>query len=55
MAQNGISTLPTKVARKAAKIALATMKRSAVGTNGYRQNHIFDPTAKSPTSPRPWK
>lgn len=55
MASNGISTLPTKAARKAAKIALATAKRSAIGTNGYRQNHIYDSTAKSPTAHRPWK
>lgn len=55
MASNGISTLPTKAARKVAKIALAASKRSAVGTNGYRSNHTYDATAKSPTTPRPWK
>jgi hypothetical protein len=55
MALNGISTLSTKAARKAAKIVLATAKRAAVGTNGYRQNHIFDSTAKSPVVHRPWK
>jgi hypothetical protein len=55
MARNGISTLPTKAARKAAKLALAATKRTQVGTNGYRQFHIVDVTAKSPTPHRPWK
>ena len=53
MAANGISTLPTKAARKAAKIALATAKRSAVGTNGYRIYHTYVGTV-SPTPHRPW-
>ena len=55
MAANGISTLPTKAARKAAKLASAQAKRSAVGTNGYRVNHHVDTSMKSPTLHRPWK
>ena len=55
MSANGISTLPTKAARKAAKLALAQAKRSAVGTNGYRQNHTLDTALKSPTVGHPWK
>jgi hypothetical protein len=61
MAANGISTLPTKAARKAAKLALAKTKRSAVGTPGYRPLHTIDNTQTNPprTTPlkdgRPWK
>lgn len=42
MAQNGISTLPTKEARQAAKLALAQAKRQAAGTAGYRYNNVAD-------------
>ena len=55
MSKNGISTLPTKTARKAAKLALAATKRSASNTNGYRPLHILDTSLKSPTLGRPWK
>ena len=55
MSKNGISHLPTKAARKAAKLALAAAKRSAVGTAGYRKLHTLDTTLKSPASGRPWK
>lgn len=61
MAANGISTLPTKAARVAAKLALAKTKRSAVGTPGYRTLHTIDAPEVSPprTVPlkpgRPWK
>jgi hypothetical protein len=61
MAANGISTLPTKAARAAAKLALAKAKRSAVGTPGYRALHTIDNPEISPprTTPlkdgRPWK
>ena len=55
MAKNGISTLPDKAARKAAKLALAQTKRSAAGTNGYRPLHVLDTSLKSPSQGRPWK
>jgi hypothetical protein len=55
MAANGISTLPTKAARKAAKLAAAQAKRSAAGTPGYRPLHTLDTTLVSPTPGRPWK
>ena len=55
MAQNGISTLPTKAARVAAKLAAAQAKRSATGTPGYRPLHTLDTSLKSPTQGRPWK
>lgn len=61
MALNGISTLPSKAARRAAKLAAAQAKRSAVGTNGYRPLHTQDPTEIAPprATPlplgRPWK
>ena len=53
MAANGISTLPTKEARKAAKLELARQKRATANTNGYRElNKISNST--SPTQGRPW-
>ena len=55
MSKNGISTLPTKAARKAAKLALAQTKRATTNTNGYRPLHILDISLKSPTQGRPWK
>ena len=61
MSANGISTLPTKAARVAAKLALAKTKRSAVGTPGYRALHTIDNAEVSPprATPlpdgRPWK
>ena len=57
MAANGISTLPTKVARKTAKLALAKTKRSAVGTPGYRPLHLLmaDPQITPLVNGRPWK
>ena len=61
MSQNGISTLPTKAARAAAKLALAAAKRSAAGTPGYRPLHTLDATQTNPprTVPlkegHPWK
>lgn len=53
MAANGISTLPTKIARIEAKIALAQAKRQAIGTNGYRVLNYYIGTV-SPTPGRPW-
>lgn len=53
MALNGISTLPNKSDRKAAKIALAESKRQAIGTNGYRLYNFYIGTV-SPTPSRPW-
>lgn len=53
MAQNGISTLENKAARRAAKIALAEAKRQAVGTLEYRINNFYVGTV-SPTPNRPW-
>lgn len=55
MSANGIAYLPTKAARKAAKLALAQAKRSAVGTPGFRPLHTLDTTLESPTPGRPWK
>jgi hypothetical protein len=61
MAANGISTLPTKAARVAAKLAAAQAKRSATGTDGYRDLHTIDnpqvdPPRPTPLNPgRPWK
>jgi len=46
MAANGISTLSTKAARVAAKIVVATLKRSAVGTPGYRVKHTYNSITK---------
>ena len=47
MALNGISTLASKAARRAAKIALAEAKRQAIGTPGYRINNVYVGTAWS--------
>jgi hypothetical protein len=57
MSANGISHLPTKAARKAAKLALALAKRAAAGTNGYRPLHSLLPSPQTtPLVPgRPWK
>lgn len=61
MSANGISTLPTKAARVAAKLALSKTKRSAVGTPGYRILHTIDNTEVTPPRAiplplgRPWK
>lgn len=50
MASNGISTevgantVATKLLRRTDKLALATTKRSAVGTNGYRTKHTISGT-----------
>ena len=61
MSQNGISHLPTKAARQAAKLALAQTKRATAGTNGYRPLHVIDPTETTPPRAvplpkgRPWK
>ncbi len=53
MAKNNISTLPTKEARKQAKLELAREKRSTPGTNGYRElNKLADMTFKG--QGRPW-
>lgn len=53
MALNGISTLPDKSDRKIAKIALATTKREADGTVGYRMYNYFVGSV-SPAIGRPW-
>lgn len=45
MAANGISTLPTKEARQIAKLNLAQSKRQLVGTQGYRQQNVYDVNA----------
>ena len=42
MAQNGISTLPTKEARQIAKLELAQAKRQLVDTTGYRELRYYD-------------
>jgi hypothetical protein len=55
LSQNGISTLPTKAARAAAKLALAQAKRATPATPGYRPLHTLDTTLKSPVPGRPWK
>jgi len=55
MSANGISTLPAKAARVAAKLALAQAKRSAPATPGYRPLHTLDTSLKSPVQGRPWK
>jgi hypothetical protein len=61
MSANGISTLSTKAARVAAKLALAQAKRAAAGTIGYRALHTLDNPQVTPPRPdplplgRPWK
>lgn len=54
MALNGISTLPTKAARKIAKISLDVVERQLVGTNVFRvlNNYIG---SVSPAISRPWQ
>lgn len=42
MSANGISHLPLKADRQAAKLQLAESKRSTTGTNGYRSLNTFD-------------
>lgn len=42
MAQNGISTLPSKEAKQVAKLDLAETKRQATGTAGYRDLNTYD-------------
>lgn len=53
MAANGISTLPNKADRKAAKIALATAKRQNVDSNGYRALNVYTGSV-APVQGRPW-
>jgi len=53
MSLNGISTLPNKIDRKNAKIALAEAKRQAIGTIGYRDLNHYAGYA-SPVLGRPW-
>lgn len=53
MAANGISTLESKSARKAAKIAIAQAKRQVTGTIGFRQYNVYVGTT-SPIIGRPW-
>lgn len=53
MAANGISTLPTKPARVAAKIVLAAEKRQAEGTIGYRIYNFYVASV-APAIGRPW-
>jgi hypothetical protein len=67
MAQNGISTLPTKEARQKAKLALAAVNRAAHGNprsnyditqlpTQYSGNTIVDnPNAGGLITGRPWK
>ena len=57
MAQNGISTLADKAARRAAKLALAQATRSAAGTPGYRPLHTLMPNPQQTplVQGRPWK
>lgn len=52
MAANGISTLPTKVERRTAKISLAEVKRGTAGPM-YRSYNVYIGTV-SPTLHRPW-
>ena len=44
MSLNGISHLSTLEARQKAKLDLAKTKRSATGTNGYRDRNDYDLT-----------
>ena len=53
MAANGISTLADKAARKAAKFALASVKRQSIGTSGSREYNTYVGTV-SPIIGRPW-
>jgi hypothetical protein len=53
MAANGISTLPNKADRKAAKIALAAAKRSEEYTVGYRPYNVYVGRV-APELGRPW-
>ena len=53
MAANGISTLPNKLARKLAKIALAESKRQLAGTVGFRVLNNYSGSV-SPAIGRPW-
>ncbi len=53
MAANGISTLVSKAARKAAKIALAEAKRQDPASSGYRELNVYAGTV-SPAEGRPW-
>lgn len=57
MSANGISTLPDKAARKAAKLAAAKAKRSAANTPGFRPlNTLMPNPQQTPLVPgRPWK
>ena len=53
MAANGISTLPDKAARKAAKIALAQAKSQNPALVGYRELNVYVGTV-APEQGRPW-
>ena len=53
MAANGISTLPSKLARKLAKISLAEAKRQLSDTIGFRVLNDYTGSV-SPTVGRPW-
>ena len=53
MAANGISTLPDKAARKAAKLALAQAKRQNSSLLGFRELNVYVGSV-SPTPGRPW-
>lgn len=57
MSANGISHLPSKAARKAAKLAAAQAKRSAANTTGSRPlNTLLPNPQQTPLVPgRPWK
>ena len=55
MSANGISHLPSKSARQAAKLAQAQIKRATASTPGFRPLHILDLGLRSPTAGRPWK
>jgi hypothetical protein len=57
MSANGIAQLPSKAARKTAKLALAKVKRSAAGTPGYRPLHnlMATPQQVPLVTGRPWQ
>lgn len=55
VAGDGSNTVATKLKRRNDKLALAKIKRQAVGTPGYRQyNKYTSPGTVAPAEGRPW-
>ncbi len=55
MSANNISSHLPKSERPALKLALAQIKRQAVGTTGYRPYNIYTPPGTvSPSTGHPW-